>query len=215
MPTPLPLRVVCLAAAALLLICGCTRQAAKPPSDGLISAAQLALVTQCMAARGLAVPTRSGAPNPRADDALFGTGARELSVTLPTGYTVTANSDGCLASAQQQLYGDLRSWFRTQTITNNLRAEAAARMSRDPAYRAAMDRWNRCGTGTRDLERCHQQSGLVALRTRMEAGQLRHVRTLHRGDLALYRTLRARAADRAERVLARARPLRPPRPQPT
>ncbi|MBO2452120.1 hypothetical protein J4573_33880 [Actinomadura barringtoniae] len=164
-------------------------------------------MTKCMSKRGLAMPSAADARNPRADDALFGTGARELSVTLPTGYTVTANSDGCLASAQQQLYGDLRSWFRAQTITNNLRAEAESRMSRDPAYRAAVDRWDRCGTGRLpDAERCHQQSGLVVLRALLEAGQLRQVRALHRGDLALYRELRIRAAERSAEVLAHAPP---------
>ncbi|MGN5376667.1 hypothetical protein ACQ4WX_00925 [Streptomyces lasalocidi] len=56
--------------------------------------------------------------------ALFGTGPAQLSVRLPTGFVVRAHSDGCLAEAQQRLYGDQRRWFRTSTIVNNLGPEA-------------------------------------------------------------------------------------------
>ncbi|GAA1904796.1 hypothetical protein GCM10009837_30420 [Streptomyces durmitorensis] len=59
--------------------------------------------------------------------ALFGTGRTELFLELPTGYTVRAHTDGCLAAAQRTLYGDQRRWFQVSTIANNLKPEATYR----------------------------------------------------------------------------------------
>ncbi|MGI5460102.1 hypothetical protein ACQEWB_44470 [Streptomyces sp. CA-249302] len=80
----------------------------------------------------------------RLADALFGTGRRELSTRTATGFVVRANSDGCLAEAQRVLYGDQAAWFRTDVTVNNLAAAAHQRVTRDPAYRAALARWSRC-----------------------------------------------------------------------
>ncbi|MEU6081456.1 hypothetical protein [Streptomyces sp. NPDC047108] len=80
----------------------------------------------------------------RLSDALFGTGRRELSTRTATGYVVRANSDGCLAEAQRELYGDQARWFRTEVAVNNLEAATHQRVIRDPAYRTALARWSRC-----------------------------------------------------------------------
>lgn len=80
----------------------------------------------------------------RLADALFGTGRRELSTRTATGLVVRANSDGCLAEAQRVLYGDQARWFRTEVAVNNIEAAAHHRVTRDPAYRAALARWARC-----------------------------------------------------------------------
>ncbi|GGZ81744.1 hypothetical protein [Streptomyces bluensis] len=123
------------AAGTLLLTVGLTActsapPASRPSADDLIKAATRHLTDACLTRRGLAPPRPGRRPPPAADqqrvsDALFGAGRTELSVRLPTGYVVRAHTDGCLAAAQQRLYGDQRRWFRTSAIVNNLRPEAA------------------------------------------------------------------------------------------
>ncbi|MFF8601193.1 hypothetical protein ACF065_34210 [Streptomyces sp. NPDC015232] len=224
-----------LAAAVALVLAGCAdasprpagpaRPAAPPgrqDEDRLLKAAERRLVADCLDAQGLTLPatTRTHAPAPgpaaRADTrlqtALFGRDPRELSLTLATGLTVTANSDGCLAAARAELYGDQHRWFRAQVTVDNLRAEAQARMKDDPAHRAALDRWTRCAapsggprTGRPDpvvAERCTRESGLADVRARLEPAELATVRTLHRDQVATYEQLRARALRRAAELSA-------------
>jgi hypothetical protein len=75
--------------------------------------------------------------------AVFGTGERELSAPLPGGYTVSVNTDGCLATAQRQLYGDQKRWVRAQVLVDNQRAEAGRRVREDRGY-SALESWSRC-----------------------------------------------------------------------
>lgn len=98
--------------------------------DAAIKAATLQLTDGCLRRRGLTTPSpnqpRASADDARrVDAALFGTGPTELSLKLPTGYTVRAHTDGCLATAQQRLYGDQRAWSRVSVVVNNLKPEAA------------------------------------------------------------------------------------------
>nr|WP_229859094.1 hypothetical protein [Streptomyces poonensis] len=110
--------------------CTTTSPAARPSPDDLIKTATQRLTDACLTRQGL-VPPRPGQSSPSAAeqqhlaDALFGTGKAELSLRLPTGYTVRAHTDGCLAAAQRRLYGDQRRWFRASVIVGNLRPEAA------------------------------------------------------------------------------------------
>ncbi|MFC8126470.1 hypothetical protein [Streptomyces sp. NPDC057302] len=117
------------------------------PPDDIIRAAQQQLTDACLKKRGLTPPrphestgdtnstdsTNNGDAKPtraaqeRTAAALFGTGRTELSLELPSGYTVRAHTDGCLAAAQRTLYGDQRRWFQVSTIANNLKPEAAYR----------------------------------------------------------------------------------------
>ncbi|MEV0222816.1 hypothetical protein [Streptomyces sp. NPDC050704] len=199
--------------------------------DDLIRAAQRLLVERCLTGRGLSLrgnpgvpgtPGVRGAPGGRRDrgsaadrrlqGALFGRGRPELSITLATGYTVRAHTDGCLAAAQRDLYGDERRWFRTQVVVNNLRPEAALRMKRDPDYRAAHARWVRCAApaeGARPehpartaAARCARESGLAEVRARLEPALLTQVRTERRDQLTTYRQLRTRALHRAAALYA-------------
>ncbi|MEW2371782.1 hypothetical protein AB0940_20820 [Streptomyces sp. NPDC006656] len=129
---PAALLPAALAVASGALLTGC---AAGPPGhaadpDEVIKAATQRLTDACLTRQGL-VPPRSGeGSRPGTDDArvsaaLFGAGPAELSLALPTGYVVRAHTDGCLAAAQQRLYGDQPGWFRASVVVNNLRPEAA------------------------------------------------------------------------------------------
>ncbi|MFD3530680.1 hypothetical protein [Streptomyces sp. NPDC058661] len=228
-------RHVLLTAAAALLISACTAVgpgASGPPGvpsdpaaqDALLKAAEHRLVADCLDGQGLSLSSRPRAPDEdrafRA--ALFGTGPRELSVTLATGATVTAHEDGCLASARHRLYGDQRRWFRAQVVVDNLRAEAQARMGADPDHRAALARWTRCVTppdrprparpDPAAATRCARESGLDEVRARLEDAELTTVRTLRRGELATYRQLRDRALRRAAELPAPTHPQKGPTP---
>ncbi|MET9954252.1 hypothetical protein ABZ135_22260 [Streptomyces sp. NPDC006339] len=214
-------------ATAALVLAGCATArpgpaapAAAPPSrqeqDRILKAAEHRLVVDCLSAQGLtlrpAAQPRAPAEDARLQTALFGKKPRELSLTLATGLTVTANSDGCVAAARANLYGDQNRWFRAQVTVDNLRAEAQARMKDDPAHRAALDRWTRCAapaggprTGRPDpvvADRCTRESGLAAVKARLEPAELATVRTLHRDQLATYERLRARALLRAAELSA-------------
>ena len=96
----------------------------------MIKAAQQKLTDRCLTRQGLTPPRPDGRrPSPaerrRVARALFGTGRTELSLTLPTGHSVRAHTDGCLAAAQRELYGDQKRWFHVSTVVNNLKPEAA------------------------------------------------------------------------------------------
>ncbi|MFE6224882.1 MULTISPECIES: hypothetical protein [unclassified Streptomyces] len=213
------------AAAALTLLTGCATVPSDrpgPPSvpsaraeqDALLKAAERRLTDDCLAALGLRATAEPRAP---AEDralqaALFGTGPRELSVTLATGATVTAHSDGCLATARDRLYGDQHRWFRAQVVVNNLRAEAQARYRDDPDHRAALARWTACVAppgrprperpDPDDAARCARETGLDQTRARLERAELAEVRALRHDELTTYRQLRDRALLRAVRLPA-------------
>ncbi|MFF2503215.1 hypothetical protein ACFVTY_07540 [Streptomyces sp. NPDC058067] len=126
-----------------LLLTGCAAPASGPPlsRDDTVRAATRLLTDHCLTARGL-TPPRPGrhpgtdAQEERLTDALFGAGPAELSLKLPTGYSVRAHTDGCLASAQRTLYGDQRRWFQVSTVVNNLKPEAAYRETSLASVRA-------------------------------------------------------------------------------
>ncbi|MER5409289.1 hypothetical protein [Streptomyces sp. NPDC002769] len=216
------LRTLCATTLAALALVGCATTPAQltaPPlprserdRDDLIDAAQQVLVDRCLARQGLTSRRTSDGEDRRLQGALFGRGRPELAVTLATGYTVTAHTDGCLAAAQRDLYGNQELWFRTRVVVDNLRAEAQQRMKRDTGFRAATARWTHCATpahGPRPdrpdpavSERCARESGLARLRTRLEPALLARVRAERRGLLTTYRQLRTRALHRAAALYA-------------
>ncbi|MFI8325059.1 hypothetical protein [Streptomyces sp. NPDC085529] len=222
--TPLARRALP-AAAALALLTGCASvrsdqpgppavPSARAAQDALLKAAERRFTDDCLAARGIRATAEPRAP---AEDralqaALFGTGPRELSVTLATGATVTAHSDGCVAAARDRLYGDQHRWFRVQVVADNLRAEAQARYRDDPDHRAALARWTACVAPAgrprperpdpEDAARCARETGLDETRARLERVELAEVRALHHDELTTYRQLRDRALLRAVRLPA-------------
>ncbi|MFJ5548167.1 hypothetical protein [Streptomyces sp. NPDC093225] len=191
--------------AGLLLLAACGPPAAppRPAPDDLLKAATQRLTDACLAGRGLTPPRPGGTAPPGREepvaDALFGTGPTELALALPTGHTVRAHTDGCLARAQQQLYGDQAAWFRASVTVNNLRPLAEARLGEDPAYAAALARAKTCAD---DDAGCVRASGLPQLRARLAPALLAEVRAAHHEEIAAYDRLRDRAAHRATAVLA-------------
>ncbi|MFD0412800.1 hypothetical protein [Streptomyces sp. NPDC127108] len=78
-------------------------------------------------------------------DALTGgPDAPEMKVTLPTGATISKKLGGCTAYAEKRLYGDHRTWFTAEKTTTNLTPLYASKLTRAPAYRAAVASWSRC-----------------------------------------------------------------------
>ncbi|MFF8610717.1 hypothetical protein ACF06X_32955 [Streptomyces sp. NPDC015346] len=165
--------------------------ASEQGRSDLIASAEQVLVDQCLHARGAAGP-------PPRQEVLFGTGPAELSITLATGYTVRAHTDGCLAEAHRYLYGDQKRWFNAQVTVNNLRPAAHALLREDPAYRAALARRAAC----EDHDTSCIASGLEALRARLEPARLAQVRAAHRDEITTYDRLRDRAVRHAAGLLA-------------
>ncbi|KUM75813.1 hypothetical protein [Streptomyces griseorubiginosus] len=131
-----------LAVLTLLTASACASHPA-PGTDDVIKAATRKLTDDCLTRQGLSPES----DRQRVADALFGTGPSELSLRLPTGYTVRAHTDGCLAAAQRRLYGDQDRWFHTSVVVNNLQPEAA-RTGRPlsevrAAHRAELTEWRR------------------------------------------------------------------------
>ncbi|MFF0014626.1 hypothetical protein [Streptomyces sp. NPDC005374] len=128
--------------APLTLLTACTARPA-PSADDVVKAATRKLTDDCLTRRGLTATS----DQQHVSDALFGAGKAELSLRLPTGYTVRAHTDGCLAAAEQRLYGDQDRWFRTSVVVNNLGPEAA-KTGRPlsevrAAHRAEIAEWRR------------------------------------------------------------------------
>ncbi|MFD8985643.1 hypothetical protein, partial [Streptomyces sp. NPDC059564] len=76
--------------------------------------------------------------------ALMGASPVGLSATAPTGMTLTASPDGCIAQAQRSLYGDLAAWFRVKVVTMNLRPVQEGKVREDPRYTEAVGAWAAC-----------------------------------------------------------------------
>ncbi|OIV36358.1 hypothetical protein BIV57_16665 [Mangrovactinospora gilvigrisea] len=123
-PAALPL-VAVLVAAVLVAVAGCgAPDAPRLSPDDAVRAATRVLTEDCLARRGLPSHPSGARAEQRVSDALFGAGRPQLALTLPTGYTVRAHTDGCLAAANRRLYGDDRRWFRASVVVDNLRPEA-------------------------------------------------------------------------------------------
>ncbi|MEU7556149.1 hypothetical protein AB0B01_28110 [Streptomyces sp. NPDC044571] len=76
--------------------------------------------------------------------ALMGSSPVGLSVKAPTGMTITASTEGCIAEAERTLYGDLKGWFRVKVVTMNLRPVREARVREDQRYADAVRQWAAC-----------------------------------------------------------------------
>ncbi|WP_127500442.1 hypothetical protein [Actinoplanes solisilvae] len=76
--------------------------------------------------------------------AYHGDRASGLKADLPFGGTVGHSDQGCAARAWQDLYGDMREWFRVSRITDALGQMRVGQTSRDERYVAARKRWQEC-----------------------------------------------------------------------
>ena len=147
-----------------------------------------------------------------------------LEAELPSGAVVRRSATSCTSRAQQQLYGDVRAWYRVTKVTENLPPAWISRVLDDPRYAAAVREWSTCmrergfpyasptearkGATGRPAETdtavaeatCAGQTGLARIVDRLEARYAAAVRQRFRSDLE--------TKDRLERAaLPRARAL--------
>lgn len=73
-----------------------------------------------------------------------GPDAPVLTAEIPGGGAIQRRAGGCFGEAQEQLYGDLRTWFRADKIADNLRPLLVPRMLRDRRFQQALRRWSAC-----------------------------------------------------------------------
>ncbi|WP_030378465.1 MULTISPECIES: hypothetical protein [unclassified Streptomyces] len=78
---------------------------------------------------------------------LNGTRPQGLSARLPNGIRVTHSDQGCQATAQRELYGDLQAWFRATRVTDTLAGIRLGLVTGDKRYKAAVEPWARCMRG--------------------------------------------------------------------
>ncbi|MCF6472834.1 hypothetical protein FAF44_31225 [Nonomuraea sp. MG754425] len=72
---------------------------------------------------------------------------KPLEIRLPHGEVVGMSGSGCVAEARTELYGDLRAWFRSTMVLNNLTPFVAAAIEKDSAYRVSLKNWAACMRG--------------------------------------------------------------------
>ncbi|MFD0884513.1 hypothetical protein ACFQ08_08090 [Streptosporangium algeriense] len=92
----------------------------------------------------------------------------QFEATLPSGGVVRHSTRGCTSQAQQQLYGDARTWFRVKEIKANLRAVKQDAVGGDPAFVTAMAGWADCMRGRGQVFRSPGEIRAVLDRSRQE-----------------------------------------------
>ena len=75
---------------------------------------------------------------------LNGARPQGLSARLPNGMRVSHSDQGCQATAERQLYGDLQAWFRATRVTDSLAGTRVDLVTNDKRYKAAVEPWARC-----------------------------------------------------------------------
>ncbi|MGW2158423.1 hypothetical protein [Nonomuraea sp. NPDC001699] len=156
----------------------------------------------------------------------------QFEATLPSGGRVLHSARGCTSQAQQQLYGDARTWFRVKEIKANLRAVKYDDVSGDPAFATAMGNWADCmrgqgqafgspgeiraalnesrQSGTEARWRriavteatCAQQSGISATAHRLDQHYEQRLQAEYREELVTWRRLALSALPRARTIIA-------------
>ncbi|GAB3422340.1 hypothetical protein [Flindersiella endophytica] len=155
-------------------------------------------------------------------------GTRELTIKLPTGYTVQQNPGGCTAQAQGQLYGGFERWFNVSTYVENLSPLYARKLEADQRFRKALNGWQRCmrerghDAGSPDELRaqfterkrakadeieaaaaeaeCATKTRLVRIGEDLEQTYRRQVYQEHRDLIADYQALSVSALERARTI---------------
>ncbi|BCJ50345.1 hypothetical protein Asp14428_18200 [Actinoplanes sp. NBRC 14428] len=172
-------------------------------------------------ARAAALSALNGVPGAGSD----------LSAVLPSGVTTRRSADSCTSEAQRVLYGDLRTWYRAERVTDNLADLRIHLVYRDPRYRRGVAAWSRCmGDAGRPYESpahtleaaltarppmprdreitlavteatCAARTGLTATATDLDRRYAREVEARYAADLADRRRLRHDALPRARAVV--------------
>jgi len=75
---------------------------------------------------------------------LNGVRPQGLSARLPNGIQVSHSDQGCEATAERQLYGDLQAWFTATRVTDSLAGMRVGLVTNDKRYKAAVKPWARC-----------------------------------------------------------------------
>ncbi|MEV6955844.1 hypothetical protein [Streptomyces sp. NPDC051183] len=161
--------------------------------------------------------------------ALMGRSPVGLSAEAPTGMTLTASTEGCIAQAQRTLYGDLAGWFRAKVVTMNLRPVRETRVREDRRYADAVREWAGCmraagrpyatpadsrqaaaglaeaaGTELAVVEAtCATGTSLARVSQALDLTYGEQVRARHQDEITLGRRLQNDALPTAERVVAR------------
>lgn len=73
-----------------------------------------------------------------------GATARLISAEVPDGGTYSKQAGGCVGEAEEQLYGDLETWFAADKTATGLRARAMDAVLKDTRFTAAVKRWSAC-----------------------------------------------------------------------
>jgi len=75
---------------------------------------------------------------------LNGAQPQGLSAQLPNGMKVSHSDQGCEATAERQLYGDLQAWFQATRVSDSLAGMRLGLVTNDKRYKAAVEPWARC-----------------------------------------------------------------------
>ncbi|GHH62983.1 hypothetical protein GCM10017673_03100 [Streptosporangium violaceochromogenes] len=77
--------------------------------------------------------------------ALYGRpGARTIKTEIPGFLTASAPTEGCMAEAQGELYGDCNRWFRVSTFVHTRFKAIGERTKADPKYIGVTRDWQTC-----------------------------------------------------------------------
>ncbi|MFB7588641.1 hypothetical protein [Streptomyces sp. NPDC056169] len=160
-----------------------------------------------------------------------GTSPDGLTVRLPGGGTVRRSDRGCVAEAQDALYGDLGAWFRASTRVDALDWIRRSRVTADSGYLRRLGAWRGCMRRAghefatpadartaalspvrplgKDREvalalaevRCARESALARTARDLDAHHGRLLAREYRADVETRERLRTAALPRARRVL--------------
>lgn len=145
-------------------------------------------------------------------------------VTLPGGAVEGESSQGCVATAEQRLYGDFPAWFRASTVVRALPRIWQVQVVDDPAFAAATRQWADCmrrrgydyaspaaaraalaESGTRRTEvatavaeaACANTTDLAAVARRLDAHYSAIIRARYRAAVTAQTRMRSAAMERA------------------
>lgn len=73
-----------------------------------------------------------------------GNGDGDLKAVLPGGSVITRSSAGCTSVAEQEVYGDLPTWYRVKRVTTALRGMRTGEVHGDARFQRTLGLWSQC-----------------------------------------------------------------------